>query len=474
MLRIKGLLVTILLTTIVTTHYGQESNIQIQQDRNKIVIKNRSGFSSFDVEVRGKIQLSDDDKDIKSMSPDGYLEVKKTVFGSRRTLIVSPVAGGLKKEYYEGRTKIDFEPAGRQWMAEILPELVRSTTIGAESRVDRFFKKGGAPAVVSEIESLESNYVKSHYANLLMKLPISTKDYPRIIDRMAETMDSNYYLAGFLKSNMDKFIKSNDALEAAFRATNNMDSDHYRTEVIKTGLNSESVSLNAIKIILQSAGTMDSDHYKTEVLTSLLNQDKLNDDIMGEMINTSRTIDSDYYRSVVLKKALDKKGLSNSSFQKALESINDIDSDHYKSEVLTSLLREPIPNDLQLRLITITGSIDSDHYRSLVLEEILDRQRMDDQVFDQLITRATSIDSDHYTTEVIKDALSKNLSDNNLISLLNAASRVGSDYYLSEILIEAAPKIRNAGAAVKKAYENAAKQIDSETYYGRVMKALNN
>lgn len=468
------IITALLITLMVSPHYGQEASIQIHQDHSKMVIKNRNGFSSFDVEVRGKIQLTDDDKDIKSMSPDGYLEVKKTVFGSRRTLIVSAEANGLRKDYYEGRTKIPFEPAGRKWMAEILPELVRSTTIGAESRVDRFFKNGGAPAVVAEIESLESNFVKSHYANLLMKQSVHPKDYPRIIDRIARTMDSNYYLAGFLKNNMGKFMKSDEALEAAFRATNDMDSDHYKTEVIKTGLGTEAVSLNAVKVIMRSAGSMDSDHYKTEVLTSLLKQDNLNDDIIGEMINTTKSIDSDYYRSVVLNRALSKNGLSNVSFQKALESIKDIDSDHYKSEVLVSMLNKPISEDLQVTLINITSSMDSDHYCTLVLEDILGKQKMNEQVFDELISRASSIESDHYASQVMKDALGRNLSDTNMITLLNAASRIGSDHYLSEILIEAAPKVRSAGIAVKEAYRNAARQIDSETYYGRVMRELDN
>lgn len=471
---VKNILTFLLITTLIPTLYGQDTSIQVRENSTKIVIKNSYGMSSFDIELRGKIQLTDDDKDIKSMSADGYLEVKKTVFGSRRTLIVSNEGGSLKKEYYEGRTKVNFEPAGRQWMAEILPELVKSTTIGAESRVDRFFKKGGAPAVVTEIEGLQSNYVKSHYANLLMKQNLSAKDYPQIINRIAKTIDSNFYLAGFLKNNMDEFLKSPDALEAAFEATNDMDSDHYKTEVIKTGLNGDAISLNAAKVILKSAGSMDSDHYKTEVLTSLLRQDRLNDDIIGEMLTTSKTIESDYYRSEVLKKALDKKGLSNNSFQKALESIKDIDSDHYKTEVLTSLLREPISEDLQSRLITIIGSIDSDHYSTVVMEEILDKQRMNDQVFGQLITQVGSIDSDHYASEVMRDALSKNLSDTNLVILLNAAGRMGSDHYIAEVLTEAAPKVRNAGADVKKAFNNAAKEIDSETYYGRVMKALNN
>ncbi|MEQ8424251.1 MAG: hypothetical protein RIA63_06040, partial [Cyclobacteriaceae bacterium] len=222
----RMILTSLLWATVVTATFAQEAKVEIKQDNNKIVIKNRSGLTSFDVEVRGKIELTDDDKDIKSMSSDGYLEIKKTVFGSRRTLIVSPNAGGLLKEYYEGRTKIPFDPAGKEWMAEILPELVRSTTIGSESRVDRFFKKGGTSAVLNEIRNLQSNYVQSHYASLLMTQKVNIKDYPRIIDEMADIMDSDYYLANFLKKNMDRFIKSSEGLEAVFKATGNIDSDY--------------------------------------------------------------------------------------------------------------------------------------------------------------------------------------------------------------------------------------------------------
>ncbi len=470
----KLILISYFLSAAFSFTFAQEAHIEIKKDRNKIVIKNRNGLSNFDVEMRGKIELTDDDKDIKSMSSDGYLEINKTVFGSRRTLIISPQDNGLRKDYYEGRTKVPFDPAGKEWLGEILPELVRSTTIGADSRVDRFFKNGGPPAVVAEIERLESNYVKSHYANLLMKRPVNSRDYAKIIDRIARTLDSNYYLSGFLTNNMDNFLNSSDALEAVFRATNNMDSDHYRTLVIKAGLSAQSVSLEAVRVILKSAGNMDSDHYKTEVLTSLLRQDNLNDDIVSEMIITSKTIDSDYYRSVVLNSALKQEGLSNKSFQRALESVKDIDSDHYKSEVLTSLLSKPISQDLQITLVELTHSIDSDHYCSSVLEQILERQEITDPVFAELIQRAASIDSDHYASMVMKDALDKHLNDANLVSLLNSVARISSDHYLSEVLMVAAPKVRGRGESVREAFNSAARQINSETYYGRVMRALNN
>src|SRR5882672_11048244 len=110
---------------------GQETSVSVstKRDSEKTVWNHSNGMSSFNVEIRGKIELTDDDKDIKSMSSDGYLEINKTAFGSKRTLIVTPQGNALKREYYEGRTAVPFEPEGRKWMSEILPELVRTTTI---------------------------------------------------------------------------------------------------------------------------------------------------------------------------------------------------------------------------------------------------------------------------------------------------------------------------------------------------------
>ena len=99
---------------------------------------------------------------------------------------------------------------------------------------------------------------------------------------------------------------------------------------------------------------------------------------------------------------------------------------------------------------------------------------MTDKAFNELIQRAGSIDSDHYSSMVMEDALERDLSEANLITLLKAASRIDSDHYLTEVLVAAAPKVRKAGSNVKEAFNEAARSISSETYYGRAMRALNN
>ena len=262
----------LIIGTAVAQNYSVSRTTDIDSDKNGTTRwKTSSGLNSFNVEYRGKIEIEDDDKDIKSMSDGAYLEISKTVFGSKRSIVIESIGGGkFKKQYYESRTMVNWEPGGRTWLAEILPEVVRTTTLCAESRVKRFFKQGGTAAVLAEMDKIESDYTKSAYAELLMKQPVQVKDYASIINKVAQDMDSDHYLTEFLKGNTSKFMQDKDATSALFSATRKMDSDHYKTVVIKDALKGQIASLDNVKIILQAAGQMESDHYITEVLTTLV------------------------------------------------------------------------------------------------------------------------------------------------------------------------------------------------------------
>lgn len=465
----------LLLSGLSVTLSAQKDEATYLSKRSGTTVHNHSnGWQSFNVEMRGRIEVTDDDKDIKSMSDDGYLEINKTVFGSRRTIVISPQGGSLKREYYEGRTSLPYEPEGRKWLAEILPELLRSTTIGAESRVNRFFRKGGTSAVLEEIVRLESDYVKQHYANLLVNVSgVVAKDYATIIDKVARTLESDYYLSEFLRKGMDKFLTNRDATDAVFKACEGMESDHYKTEIIKEALRAQPVSLESTKVILTATKKMESDHYKTEVLSALLRQSNLTDAIVSEMIGTTRSFDSDHYRTVVLNKALATKGLSATSYQRTLESVKDFESDHYRTEVLTKLLRNKLPTEQVFNLVSMTESFDSDHYLTVVFKEVLKSQELSDDAFKALVERVSHVNSDHYASVILRSALDlPNLSDAKLISILNVAGNMESDHYTTEVLVNASPQVKAGSSALKDAYRVAARRISSDTYYGRALKAI--
>jgi hypothetical protein len=439
-----------------------------------MTISHSDGFQNFNVEMRGKIEITDDDRDIKSMSPDGYLEITKTAFGSRRTLIISSQAGGLKREYYEGRTSMPWEPEGRKWLAEIMPELLRTTTIAAESRVNRFYKQGGVSAVLNEINQMESDYVIQAYADLLMEISsVAQKDYAQIINKVANKMESDYYITEFLQHNLDRFLQNREATDAVFGVCAKLESDHYKTQVIKSALRAQPVSAESVKIILNASDKMESDHYKTEVLTTLLKQPNLTDAIIAQMINSTISMESDHYRTQVIQKALSQKNLSATSYQKVLESVREMESDHYKTQVLTDLLSNKLGTDQIFTLVTLSTSIESDHYLTIVFQNVMKNQDLSDEAFKSLMDRASRVESSHYASQILQSALRlPGLTDQKLMSILAATGNMDSDHYITEVLVDAAPQVKTAGANVKEAYRNAARRIDSETYYGRAMKAL--
>jgi hypothetical protein len=452
---------------------GQSESIAYSsRSDSKTTYRTSDGLNSFNVEIRGTIEVSDDDRDISNMSHEGYFEVTKTSFGSRRSIKITREGSVLIKRYYEGRTEVNFDPEGRKWLAEIMPEVVRTTTIAAESRVNRFYSKGGTQAVLAEIDIIKSDHVKSHYARLLMKKPVLEKDYPAIINKVTGNMSSDHYITEFLQDNMGKLLRNEAAAEAVFAATNKMGSDHYKTQIIKEALEVQPASLESVKVALASASKINSDHYKTEVLTSLMRQDNLTDAVVAEMINTSKSIGSDHYRTVVLTKALERD-LSATSHQRAVESVKDIDSDHYKAQVIKSMLDKSIDEKVLSELLPVTSTINSDHYRTEVLTEILDRQNFSDATFKLLVDYGAEMGSDHYKSEVFRNALDiSDLSDSKMLSLLNAAKSINSDHYLTEVLVSAAPRARVGSDALKNAYRDAARKISSETYYGRAIRLL--
>jgi hypothetical protein len=463
-------LVVLFLVGVMFTGFSQDV---FSSGRNNVVFNRSNGISSFNVEMRGKIEVTDDDKDIKSISPDGYLEINKVTFGTKRTIVITPEGNGLKREYYEGREKLPFEPEGRKWLSEVLPELLRTTTIAAESRVARFYKRGGTTAVLAEIMAMESDYVKAHYADVLMKMNLAVKDYPVVIDKIANSIDSDHYLTEFLERNMGKFLQDRASTDAVFAACGRMDSDHYKTQVIKEALENQNPSAEAMASILKASGDMESDHYKTEVLTSLLRKENVTDATISQMIEGTMKIESDHYRTVVLKKALSKPNLSAASFKRVVESVKEIESDHYKTEVLTDLLENKLNNDISAAIVLVSENIESDHYKTIVMNSLVKRQNLDDASFRKLIEVGSNGDSDHYASQFLQTALGvPGLTNGQLAAIITAAGNLDSDHYLTEVLVRAAPKVKMGDSSLRDAYRATAKRIESETYYGRALRAI--
>ena len=97
----------------------------------------------LEVSYRGKFEFSDDDTDVRTMSPGGWLKISDGKWLGRHSVEIRERDGQLEHLYYVNASSRPYEPEGRAWLHQNLPKFVRNTGIAAESRVAKLLTNGG-------------------------------------------------------------------------------------------------------------------------------------------------------------------------------------------------------------------------------------------------------------------------------------------------------------------------------------------
>ncbi|AHM60091.1 hypothetical protein D770_09170 [Flammeovirgaceae bacterium 311] len=433
-------------------------------------MKIRNDNESLNIEIDGTIIIAPDDRSISSISEGGFLKIKKTTFGNTRELFIKNTGGTLSHEYKEGGRIVPFEPAGRAWLTDILPEMLRSTTIGAESRVDRFYQRGGVKGVLNEIGNLKSEHVKARYAELLLKKDIKESEVPALIEAIGKHVSSDFYRYEIFKNNSSKLLADNKNMGLYLSAIKTVGSDHYKTELVKLAF-SRNLPAQYNSQALQLIGSINSDHYKSEVLKRMIKNNTLTDDqlefLLGDLL---RTVNSDHYRTETVSLVLNtQKELSPAGINHVISSINQTSSAHYATESLKKLVStHNLSNQNYEALFSTLNKLQSDHYKSEFMRMLV-KDPAFDKHFDLYLKESQNMRSDHNRSEVLRAALDRgSLSDDQLAKLATSAASIQSDHNKSEVLLKVCRSSNSE--KVKKAVQEAARSINSTHSYGSVMK----
>lgn len=433
-----SLLVLAVVFIFSTSTFNAQNSITINNSKSKISISNSK--NDFKIEYEGEITLSDDDSDIKDISRGGYIEIKKSSFGKRRKIIIEKDGNELVRKYYVGWSEKEYYPEGKEWLSDILPEILKSTTIGAEGRIDRFYNKGGAKEVLAEIKEMESDYVKSAYFKLLLKKNLSVADLSNTLQSIGNNINSDYYLSSILRKNEQLFFKNSETIDAYITALKGVKSDYYLAQVVKSVVSNKQVTDNQLGNLLKTSESIKSDHYLSNVLKEIMDKRELNAQNMELVMLLSKSINSDHYKTNVLKKALKMNNLSKEAYNAFIDSLDDVKSDHYATEVIKELMNNRLDSErLNQVLSLIQNNIGSSHYASTLYKRMADKS---------------------------------DLTEKQLVSILNILKSINSSHDLTSSLLAFAPRVKKSSSKVKEAYMSTAKSINSDTYFGKVMKAI--
>lgn len=252
----------------------------------------KKNTTEFEVKYKGTITVSDNDKDIKSISPNGYLIIEQSSFGnSKKIEIISDASGNLTRKYFDGKSEGNYDTEGREWLASMFPNLIYQTAIGGADRIIRIYNTQGISAAIKEAENMKN----SGGNRRVIIMGYTTENI--------STSSANYYL--YYKALLDKIKMNDDELE----------------------------------LYIEALREVRSNSTKGSLLREVINKYKLTPNLMEELLETTATLDYNVDRGNTLRLFQSKYSIDKSNYREYFEVIDGININSEKGNVLKPLLK---------------------------------------------------------------------------------------------------------------------------------------
>lgn len=364
-----------------------------------------SNGEKLEVKYSGAFEFTDDDADIRQISPGGYLKITDGNWIGRHSVEISERGGQLERRYFVNLSERPFEPAGRVWLQQNLPRFVRNTGIGAPSRVARFLRSGGITGVTAEISRIQSTYVKGLYFRELFKqAALTPEQYKQVMTQAAAEMrSSSYELAQLLIAIADKLPADDASRRAYFQAASGISSDYELRRVYSTMLKRGPVSSETLAAILENTASIDSDYELAELLRQILSQQRLDERNLTAFFRTVGTIGSDYERRRVLSAAVsDTQPSDQALIGAALGAAATMGSDYEAATFLLEVLKQnDVEGAARGAFFKAVAGVSSGYERGRVLQTVVRRPGTGAETLREVL-RASSGMSGHELSQLLQ------------------------------------------------------------------------
>jgi hypothetical protein len=393
------------------------------------------------IRAYGEIEFTDDERGIASLGDDGYLLIKERHRGDRRELEAEADGdGSINYRYWVDGRKQPFDDEARDWLADVIPTVLRNTGLGAEARVKRLYEKDRVEAIVREISLMESDYVRSLYVrHLADQQDLSSDEVLQVFDVIDTELDSDFERANALGALSSSVRQHPERLEEYVRAIQGIDSDFEMRRALQYLQLDKQLPDEVVLAVLRAAEDMDSDFERTELLLE------------------------------IAPHCLDATELG----EAYLRAADGIDSDFELRRTLcaVAISGELAPESLR-RLIEFSTSLESDYEKAQFLLSIARRSGLTDDIFREMILAATTLDSDFEKRRTLSALPLKELESADVYTaVIRAIDDVGSDFEKAELMLQLATTATVDNERTRQ-YVRATDDIESDFEKGRVLATL--
>jgi len=307
------------------------------------MFRTSDGWTRLRVEARGRIELTDDEKDIKVVSPNGSFEISSkgwlSLFG-QRYVVHGNTDGTTTRRFSVGGLYKPIDAEARAWIADAIDRLV-ANGFGADARVARIIAQRGPAGVLDEIPRFGGAFTKARYFTLLFKQ--SRLDAPtaaRALRQAGREIGSAFELAGVLITFAELFPLDDTIAPAFLDATNSIGSAFEHARVLISLIARERPTAAAVKVVLASTPRIGSDFEKARVLDRLAQNRDLGADAVLGIVRAATSIGSAFEQSRVLLQVIHSQPIDDATRKALLETTGRIGSDHERGRVMSAMLRE--------------------------------------------------------------------------------------------------------------------------------------
>jgi beta-lactamase regulating signal transducer with metallopeptidase domain len=391
----------------------------------------------LEVKYDGEFEFTDDDTDMKRMSPGGHLRISDGGWLRGHSVeFTADASGNITRRFWVGASEKPFEPEGRQWLSQKLPRFIRQSGLGAKARAARIFKAQGASGLLAEISRIDGSWAKKRYFTELFALNVDANAVRQALEQAGREIESDYELASLLIESGDRLVTDEATRRAYFDASRTIDSDYELKRVYAAGLKRGPVSAPILNAILDASRNIGSDYELAELLVQLVKQQSI-DQARQAFFAALGTIKSNYDHRRVLAALAARPDLDAETTAAMLTSASGLSSDYEAAEFLLQMSKRSIEGPQRTPFFAALETIGGAYERSRVLLVVL---------------RHSDISAD------------------TLLAALRAASTLPAGYEMSQVLQTAARHHSISGAA-RDLYVKSAERL-GEYEQSQVLAAL--
>lgn len=428
---------------------------------------------TFDTEIRGDVQFGDDDVSVQTLSPGGYVRLRENGWTRRELDIRLGNSGRPDVRYLVDGRERPLDDRGREWIATILPAMIRESGINAEERATRILEKRGAAGVLEEIDRISSDHSRRKYLSaVILSGKLNTDDLRRAMSR-AGRISSDHDKSNLLLE-VASLYNSDQLRGAYFDAVNTISSDHDRRRVLTHVIEDSRSDATMLAQAGRSVERMSSDHDKAELLKLSAPSIAASDpEVRRSLLRAAGSISSDHDKARVISSILGGGQLPPEVLEDVLRVASKIQSDHDKSKVLELAVQQELKHpSTQAAFFSAVGTIGSDNDRTRVLNAIIQRG-FSGEIAATLafINAVRSINSDNDKRHVLEAMLERGNSADVVKTAVELAATIGSDNDKAHVLSMIAEK-HGDNPEVRDAVRKAAEKIGSDSDYRRIVSKL--